>query len=192
MKNSFQALYYYLRYPLIHLSAKFRFYFGSVASLQNYIRSVDRVFIADILKTYGATIGTPVNFNGAVIIDNFDNSKSPFHNLEIGNRCFIGTDVFFDLPDKIILEDESILSASVKILTHQDTGNRIMSKHYPRKVAPVIIGAGSWIGVNSVILAGVKIGKNCVVAAGSIVINDIPDNTVVGGIPAKIIKKLII
>jgi acetyltransferase-like isoleucine patch superfamily enzyme len=168
----------------------FKFYFGSVASMQNYIRKIDKVFIARILKKYGAKIGNPVNFNGSVIIDNFENSKTPFKNLIIGNKCFIGTDVFLDLPDKIILEDESILSAGVKILTHQDTGNRKMSKFYTRKVAPVKIGSGSWIGVNSIILAGVTIGENCVVAAGSVVVNDVESKTVVGGSPAKFIKTL--
>jgi acetyltransferase-like isoleucine patch superfamily enzyme len=168
----------------------FKFYFGSVASMQNYIRRIDKVFIASILKKYGAKIGNPINFNGSIIIDNFENSKTPFKNLIIGNKCFIGTDVFLDLPDKIILEDESILSAGVKILTHQDTGNRKMSKFYTRKVAPVKIGSGSWIGVNSIILAGVTIGENCVVAAGSVVVNDVESKTVVGGSPAKFIKTL--
>ncbi len=190
MKNSFQALYFYIRYPLIHLNMSFKYYFGGSASMQNYIRKIDKSFISSILKRYGAQIGLPVNFNGSIIVDNFENSKTPFKNLTIGNKCFIGTDVFFDLPDKIILENESILSAGVKILTHQDTGNRQMSKYYARKVAPVTIGSGSWIGVNSVILAGVKIGKNSVVAAGSVVVNDVADYTVVGGSPAKFIKKL--
>ncbi len=190
MKNSLQALYYYLRLPLVHLIVGFKYYFGSVASMQNYIRTTDNVFIASILKKYGAQIGNPINFNGSIIIDNFENSKTPFKNLIIGNKCFIGTDVFLDLPDRIILEDESIISAGVKILTHQDTGDRKMSKYYPRKVAPVKIGSGSWIGVNSIILAGITIGKNAVVAAGSVVVSDVEDNTVVGGSPAKFIKKI--
>ena len=47
-----------------------------------------------------------------------------------------------------------------------------------------------WIGFNSIILKGVKIGKNSIIAAGSVVLSDIPSNVIVAGNPAKIIKKL--
>jgi len=53
---------------------------------------------------------------------------------------------------------------------------------------PVEIGDGSWIGTKAVILRGVKIGKNCTIAAGSVVNNDIPDNGVALGNPARMIK----
>lgn len=54
---------------------------------------------------------------------------------------------------------------------------------------PVTIGDDVWIGANAVILPGVTIGKHCVVAAGAVVTKDVPDNTIVGGVPAKEIKK---
>ena len=53
----------------------------------------------------------------------------------------------------------------------------------------LIIGEGSWIGINVVIIGDVHVGKNCVIGANSIVINDIPDYSVAVGNPAKIIKK---
>ena len=55
---------------------------------------------------------------------------------------------------------------------------------------PVVIGDDVWIGANAVILPGVTIGKHAVVAAGAVVTTDVPENTVVGGVPAKVIKKL--
>jgi acetyltransferase-like isoleucine patch superfamily enzyme len=55
---------------------------------------------------------------------------------------------------------------------------------------PVIIGDDVWIGANAVILPGVTIGRHCVVAAGAVVTKDVPDNTIVAGVPAKIIKRL--
>ncbi|MEE1084340.1 MAG: DapH/DapD/GlmU-related protein [Paludibacteraceae bacterium] len=54
----------------------------------------------------------------------------------------------------------------------------------------IIIGDGTWIGARSTILSGVSVGKGCIIAAGSIVNKDVPDNTMVGGVPAKIIKRL--
>ena len=55
---------------------------------------------------------------------------------------------------------------------------------------PVTIGDDVWIGANAVILPGVNIGNHCVVAAGAVVTKDVPDNTLVAGVPAKPIKKL--
>lgn len=55
---------------------------------------------------------------------------------------------------------------------------------------PVTIGDDVWIGGNCTILPGVTIGNNVVVAAGAVVTKDVPDNCVVGGVPARIIKKL--
>ncbi|MCZ8536932.1 acyltransferase [Paenisporosarcina quisquiliarum] len=56
---------------------------------------------------------------------------------------------------------------------------------------PVLIKEGSWVGANSVILPGVTIGRNAVVAAGSIVTKNVDDFTLVGGNPARLLKKLV-
>lgn len=55
---------------------------------------------------------------------------------------------------------------------------------------PVTIGDDVWIGANAVILPGVTIGKHVVVAAGAVVTKDVPDNCIVGGVPARVIKQL--
>jgi acetyltransferase-like isoleucine patch superfamily enzyme len=56
--------------------------------------------------------------------------------------------------------------------------------------SPVVIGNDVWIGANAVILPGVTIGSHVVVAAGAVVTKDVPANTLVGGVPAKVIKQL--
>ena len=55
---------------------------------------------------------------------------------------------------------------------------------------PVVIGDDVWIGACAVVLPGVTIGSHCVVAAGAVITRDVPDNTLVGGVPAKVIKSL--
>ena len=55
---------------------------------------------------------------------------------------------------------------------------------------PVVIGNDVWLGGNVVIVPGVTIGNNVVVAAGAVVTKDVPDNTLVGGVPARVIRKL--
>ncbi|MBK7609142.1 MAG: hypothetical protein KA109_15705 [Saprospiraceae bacterium] len=54
----------------------------------------------------------------------------------------------------------------------------------------VIIKRNAWIGANATILPGLVIGENSVVAAGAVVTKDVPPNTIVAGVPAKIIKKI--
>jgi len=149
--------------------------------------------IASLLRRYGASIGNSVNFKDSIQIDNAsgdEDATGDFSNINIGEKCYIGKGVYFDLPDKIIIENECAISAGVKFITHADCGNRIMSKYYPRKRGAIIIGHGSWIGVNAVILDGVVLGKCCVVAAGSVVTNSFPDYSVVAGAPAKVVKIL--
>lgn len=79
---------------------------------------------------------------------------------------------------------------TVTALNHNfgDSAKRIDEQGISTK--PIVIGDDVWIGANAVILPGVTIGKHCVVAAGAVVNKDVPDNCVVGGVPAKIIKEI--
>ena len=56
-------------------------------------------------------------------------------------------------------------------------------------LSPVIIKRNAWIAINVVILPGVTIGEGAIVASGAVVSKDVPPNTLVGGIPAKVIKE---
>ena len=79
---------------------------------------------------------------------------------------------------------------TVTALNHnfEDTSMRIDEQGISTK--PIVIGDDVWIGSNAVILPGVTIGRHAVVAAGAVVTKDVPDNCVVGGVPAKVIKLL--
>lgn len=79
---------------------------------------------------------------------------------------------------------------TVTALNHnfKDTTLRIDEQGISTK--PVVIGDDVWIGANAVILPGVTIGRHAVVAAGAVVTKDVPDNCIVGGVPAHIIKDL--
>lgn len=79
---------------------------------------------------------------------------------------------------------------TVTALNHifKDSSRRIDEQGVSTK--PVVIGDDVWIGANAVILPGVTIGSHCVVAAGAVVTKDVPNHTLVGGIPAKVIKNI--
>ncbi len=109
-------------------------------------------------------------------------------NTTIGKNVFINFDcVFLDLGG-IIIEDDVLIAPKVSLLTE---GHPIEAENRQSlTVAPIHIKKNAWIGANATILPGITIGENAVVAAGSVVSKDVPDNTVVGGIPAKIIKNI--
>ena len=56
--------------------------------------------------------------------------------------------------------------------------------------APIHIGKNVWIGSNATVLPGVSIGDGAIVAAGAVVTKDVPENTIVGGVPAKVIRTI--
>jgi len=129
--------------------------------------------------------GTEIDASSAVF--------PPFHvnygkHTRIGKNVFINFDcVFLDFGG-ITIEDGVFIAPKVSLLTE---GHPISPKErHSLTVAPIRIMRNAWIGANTTILQGVTIGENAVVAAGAVVAKDVPDNTIVGGVPAKIIKAI--
>lgn len=107
---------------------------------------------------------------------------------KIGKNVFINFGcTFLDLGG-ITIEDNVLIAPGVSLLSE---GHPIApeSRHalIPK---PIHIRKNVWIGAGATILQGVTVGENAVVASGAVVSEDVPDNTVVGGIPAKIIKTI--
>lgn len=107
---------------------------------------------------------------------------------KIGKNVFINFDcVFLDLGG-ITIEDNVQIAPKVNLLSE---GHPILSEsRHALTVGHIHIKKNAWIGANATILQGVTIGENSIVAAGSVVSKDVPDNTIVGGIPAKVIKQI--
>jgi acetyltransferase-like isoleucine patch superfamily enzyme len=107
---------------------------------------------------------------------------------KIGKNVFINFDcVFLDLGG-ITIEDNVLIAPKVCLLS-EGHPTSIEDRHslIPK---PIHIKKNAWVGASATILQGVTIGENAVVASGSVVSKDVPDNTIVGGIPAKIIKEI--
>lgn len=98
----------------------------------------------------------------------------------------------------ITLEDGVWVGANVTIATpcHPFLSDERLPQQYPdgfhdlEYAKPIHIGSGSWICSSATICGGVTIGKNCIVAAGAVVTRDVPDNCIVAGVPAKVLRKL--
>ena len=141
------------------------------------------------LKLLGSKIGKDTIIHQIKMINLY---RTGLNGLKIGSSCFLSDEVLLDLADSIVLEDHVTLAVRAMILTHTNVGykDHPLQKRFPSFSKPVRIKKGCFIGANVVILPGVTIGENCFVAAGTVVVKNIPSNTVSAGVPAKVIKKL--
>lgn len=117
----------------------------------------------------------------------------PFHtdcgkNLHIGKHVFFNAGCTFQDQGGIFIGDGTLIGYNVVMVTlnHEIDPTR---RHIVVP-APIHIGKNVWIAANATILAGVTIGENAVVAAGSVVTKDVAPNTVVAGVPAKCIRTI--
>ncbi|PJJ08368.1 acetyltransferase-like isoleucine patch superfamily enzyme [Flavobacterium sp. 1] len=137
-----------------------------------------RNFLSQITETEideSVTVFTPLHINYG-------------KHTKIGKNVFINFDcVFLDLGG-ITIEDNVLIAPKVNLLS-EGHPTSIEDRHslIPK---PIHIKKNAWIGASATILQGVTIGENAIVASGSVVTTDVPDNTIVGGIPAKSLKTI--
>ena len=106
--------------------------------------------------------------------------------IKIGKNVFINhACTFLDLGG-ITIEDDVQIGPKVNLITENHPLDP--SKRKSLDLKSILVKKNAWIGVGATILPGVTIGENSVVAAGAVVNKDVPANTIVGGVPAKIIR----
>lgn len=119
------------------------------------------------------------------------------YDVHIGKDVHIGSGaVFMCVRAPIILGDKVMLGPNVTMITgdHRlDCVGKYMidireSEKLPENDLPIILKGDNWVGANSTILKGVTVGEGAVIAAGSLVTQDVPDYAIVGGVPAKVLK----
>lgn len=110
--------------------------------------------------------------------------------VNIGENVFIGIQCAIDnaYPEYVFIEDNVSIVNETTILAHSNPMFHFEGV-FPSYVSPVLIKNGAWIGVKSIILPGVTVGTKSVVSAGSVVIKNVSDYTLVAGNPAKKISE---
>jgi acetyltransferase-like isoleucine patch superfamily enzyme len=114
---------------------------------------------------------------------------------KIGRNAIIHRIEFFNLYRKgfagFVVGDEVTIAERVTILTHTNVGfsDHPLQSRFPAIAQPVSIGFGSFIGACATLLPGVRVGECAFVAAGSLLTKDAPPHSLVGGVPARILRR---
>jgi hypothetical protein len=113
--------------------------------------------------------------------------------LRIGDRCVIGRGSHVVAHYSIVIGDD-VFTGPYVYITDQNHGyadpDIPIGRQWPTNTA-VSIGAGSWLGAGVIVLPGACIGRNVVVAAGSVVRGQVPDHCVIAGVPAKVVREYV-
>lgn len=137
-----------------------------------------------VLKLFGADVKWDSGIYSSVKI------WAPW-NLKMGHNAWLGPNVICYNQDMVTLEDDVTVSQYSYLCTAGHDTSTANSKDFGLVVAPIILRRSSWIGTRAFVSMGVEIGENAVVGATASVYKDVEPWTVVGGNPAKFIKKRI-
>ena len=112
------------------------------------------------------------------------------HRMRVGQRVAINVGTYIDAGGEIAIGDHVMIGPHCVISSreHSIEPNDVPMCFQPVRYGAIAIGDDVWIGANVSIRGGVKIGDGCVIAAGAVVVGDIPPNAIAGGVPAKVLR----
>ena len=154
----------------MRLAAEMNMGFHTEAEVRDYMRQITGSEIDETLRIF-----TPFHINYG--------KKTTF-----GRDCFVNFGCTFLALGGITIEDDVFIGPHCVLATeyHPEeptTRHSLLTK-------PIVVKRNAWLGANVTVLAGVTIGENAIVAAGSVVTKDVPDNMVVAGSPARMIREI--
>jgi acetyltransferase-like isoleucine patch superfamily enzyme len=149
----------------------------------NNVKLGKDVKIFDFVNLYGCSIGDNTKIGTFVEIQK---------NASVGNNCKISSHTF--ICEGVHIEDGVFVGHNVTFINDKFPRSvnfeGTMQTENDWKVVETYVKKGAAIGSSATIMCGITIGENSIVGAGAVVTKDVPSNTVVAGVPAKIIKKL--
>jgi len=175
---------------LIFLGRRCRIDHRNLISVGKSITIGDNVEI-NALSRHGITIGNNVSILRNTIIECTGVMRSLGEGLIIGSNVGIAQNCFIQVRGKVVIGNDVIFGPNVSVFSENHVfsdPDLPVSRQGETRIG-VSIEDGVWIGTRAVILDGVTVGKNSIVAAGSVVNCDVPAYSVVGGVPAKVLKQ---
>ena len=152
---------------------------------------IDEGVFIDAFGSIGVEIGNRVTIGRRSTIVCSGVLNKIGHGVEIGNNVGINDGAYIGGQGGVVIMDDVIIGPGVKIFSENhnfsDVNKRIRMQGESR--AAVKIEKNCWIGANVTILAGVNIGEGCVIAAGSVVTKSVISNSIVGGVPARVLRE---
>jgi acetyltransferase-like isoleucine patch superfamily enzyme len=141
--------------------------------------------IDEMRKRLAELIGSTIDKSSTVFV--------PFHtnfgkHIKIGKNVFINHACSFLDLGGITIEDDVLIGPRVNLITENHPIDPATRRYLDLKC--IVIRRNAWIGAGATILPGVTVGVNSIVAAGAVVTRDVPDNTIVGGVPAKVLRMI--
>lgn len=141
--------------------------------------------IDEMRERLSEIIGKPIDKSTTIFV--------PFHtnfgqHVKLGKNIFINHACSFLDLGGITIDDDVQIGPRVNLVTENHSIDPSTRKYLDLK--SIHLKRNAWIGAGATILPGVTIGENSIVAAGAVVNKDVPDNTIVGGVPAKIIRRI--
>lgn len=138
-------------------------------------------------RSIGLRIGPRTRIFGRI---HFTGQGSVVANVRIGESCIITTPLYLNASAPITIGDRVGVGHHVIIITDTHDMEDPLNRCGPGHARPVTVEDGAWICARATILPGVTLGRGSVVAAGAVVTRDVPPDTLVGGNPARAIKRL--
>lgn len=148
-----------------------------------------------LLRTAGITIGRDSHILAPLRVE-YSLRDDTVRGIKIGKRTYLNSEVRIACRNsEVVIGDRCMIGARVSfetsthdiLISNYETDGDATRRTYFK---PIRVGDGVWIGSGAIILCGVSIGERAVVAAGAVVTKDVAPGTLVGGVPAKAIRKL--
>ncbi len=168
------------------LQSRLRIFFFKLLGMQ--IGNKNRLESGKVRKVYQIEIGNNNAFSHGYMLWPED-TDSEVSRIKIGDNNYFNRNLMLDACGSIEIGNNNMIGPDVYITdSNHQFGFEISPSQMPMSVGKVIIGNHCWIGAKAVILKDVELGDYCVVAAGAVVTKKFPSGSVIGGIPANLIK----
>ena len=143
------------------------------------------IIIDEIRERLSEIIGKPIDKSSTVFVPFYTNFGK---HIQIGKNVFINHACSFLDLGGITIEDEVLIGPRVNLITENHPTDPSQRKSLVLNA--ILVKKNAWIGAGVTVLPGVTISENSIIAAGAVVTKNVASNTIVGGIPAKVIKSI--